>query len=352
MLFFHAFAGIASAVLEKDQAFRQRQHEWATLGPRSRRRFDRSAASSRESLASARQSLAAVRAAATPSEKLRHMGAAVNAISNSRASTDDLLQLLICALLTSEIRSPNAEVGFVVEYAHQETDGVGSAGYSLATFQAAVEAISSLEIDVLFATDEASPAADGPQSSRVGPQTLSPLQLEVLSAMATIPGPIISEPMPPPPSTSIGLVAAATPLVPTLPASTPACAPASSSLIHLAGVASHAGGTQSPAHVQCMSSSSVEPVETEEAEQRAVVGAREMSGTLVHTNGTAGPPLATTSGYASMSGTSIKLSSSERSVVPPSAQDHSSDINEPWSVKVLSEVDSNTDSDGNGYSSV
>ncbi|KAL1530544.1 hypothetical protein AB1Y20_001445 [Prymnesium parvum] len=183
-LFYHAFAGMCAAVLEKDQAcplppspaapraspllspgrmiaalsrrrqaFRQRQHEWATLGPRSRRRMGRSEAAAGGSLLPARRALAGVRASVTPSAKLLCICEAVQAIASSRASADDLLQQLIWALLTSEIRSPNAEVAFVMEYAHHFVDGTGLAGYSVATFQGAVEAVCSLEIDVLLGDD-------------------------------------------------------------------------------------------------------------------------------------------------------------------------------------------------------
>ena len=45
------------------------------------------------------------------------------------------------------------QVAFVLEYAHEGVSSTGFDGYTLATFQAAAEAISSLEIDVLFAVE-------------------------------------------------------------------------------------------------------------------------------------------------------------------------------------------------------
>lgn len=140
---------------------------------RSRRRLDRSSSSEVEgALVRAQRALAEVRLAATPTSKLRSIARAVEAVSSELASADDLLQSLIRALLTSEIRSPHAEVAFVLEYAHNEVSNAGIDGYTLATFQAAAEAVSSLEIDVLFAAEESA----NPES-----------ELEVALAIGTAP---------------------------------------------------------------------------------------------------------------------------------------------------------------------
>jgi len=82
-------------------------------------------------------------------------------VSHGLSNADDLLQSLIFVLLTSDMRSPHGEIGFVEEFMHAGIDVTGPEGYAMATFQAAAEAISSLEIDVLLsATDEpAKPAA-------------------------------------------------------------------------------------------------------------------------------------------------------------------------------------------------
>ncbi|KAL1514688.1 hypothetical protein AB1Y20_003776 [Prymnesium parvum] len=155
-LFYHAFAAISAQHFEKDQTFRARQHEWATLGSRSRRRLDRGGVTGRGAggaQARARAAIGAVRAATTPSAKLAHIGEAVDAVSSDLAGADDLLQSLISALLTSDIKAPHAEVGFVVEFT-QGLNKAGHHGYALATFQAAAEAISSLEIDVLLSAGD------------------------------------------------------------------------------------------------------------------------------------------------------------------------------------------------------
>jgi len=152
-VFYHAFAAVCAQRLDKDQVFRHRQHEWSTLGIRSRRRLDRSGVGLEVALKRAQMAISQVRAATSPSGKLRGMAGTVEAVSSELSNADDLLQALIRALLTSEIKSPHAEVAFVLEYAHEGVSSTGFDGYTLATFQAAAEAISSLEIDVLFAVE-------------------------------------------------------------------------------------------------------------------------------------------------------------------------------------------------------
>ena len=57
-----------------------------------------------------------------------------------------LLPALIFALLTSSrLRAPHAECAFVLEFIHEDTDLHGATGYSLATFQAAIEGCALLD---------------------------------------------------------------------------------------------------------------------------------------------------------------------------------------------------------------
>ena len=43
----------------------------------------------------------------------------------AEGGADELVQALILALLTSEIRSPHAEIAFISEFVHQATDTSG-----------------------------------------------------------------------------------------------------------------------------------------------------------------------------------------------------------------------------------
>jgi len=89
--------------------------------------------------------LAELQATPLPSSKVSAVCAAVAALSTADASADVLLPSLMHALLLSRLAAPNAECAFVLEFVHEETDLNGITGYSLVTFQAAINAVDQLE---------------------------------------------------------------------------------------------------------------------------------------------------------------------------------------------------------------
>ena len=110
----------------------------------------------------ARAALSALRGASAPSGKLDCICRAVSVLAScGRRGADDVLHMLVQAMLRSDVRAPHAEARFVAAFVHDGIDLAGSAGYCLACFQAAAEAAATLSLEVLL---EAPPAVQQTQT--------------------------------------------------------------------------------------------------------------------------------------------------------------------------------------------
>ena len=176
--YYHAFAAVAAAVFEKDRAFRLRQHECGErlsvaaggvaaggvaaggvgvggvgeVAPPSA--VSAFALTTSRAQFSAQHALSQARAAAAPCLKLDFLCNAVSILASAgeegRCGADEVLSMLVHAMLRSELRAPHAEAGFIKAFAHEGVDLSGASGYCLACFESAAEAISKLSLDELL----------------------------------------------------------------------------------------------------------------------------------------------------------------------------------------------------------
>ena len=163
--YYQAFASLAAEMHEKDRSFQAHQHQLAVRtadegAPKSGSGGSGSGSSGpADPLAptrvqfAAQRSLSMLRTSAAPSIKLEYICAAVSALASAgegRWGADDVLSMLVLAMLRSDVRAPHAEAAFITHFAHEGVDLGGASGYCLACFEAAAEAAATLALDELL----------------------------------------------------------------------------------------------------------------------------------------------------------------------------------------------------------
>ena len=143
-LYAAAFEAVGYMVAERDAAYQAKRSRWvaqppAALGALPAELVDYDGAV---------RSLEQLARLTTPSAKVDGLRAALKLLCATETSADALLPSFMFALLRASLLTPAAECAFILQFVHPSLDLNGSAGYSIATFECAIEAIISLPMDV------------------------------------------------------------------------------------------------------------------------------------------------------------------------------------------------------------